>query len=271
MTTWLRQSTAVTVVLGPFVDDTDFKTPETALTVAQADIRLSKNGGAFAQTGNAAGATHLEGGDYGVPLNTTDTGTLGTLRVRIAESGALVAWRDFMIVPANVWDSFFGATNLQVDVIKWLGTAAATPTVPGVPEVDITHRLGAAATAFPANFADLSISASTGLVNITQTAADKVWLTATRTVSTISATIANLLADHVWRRTYSNVRTSANGDALAFRSGLGVMGKLVNKVAVVGSDLVIYQEDDTTSAAPGGTQAITATVGANPITALDTA
>lgn len=34
--------------------------------------------------------------------------------------------------------------------------------------------------AFPTNFADLSISATTGLVDITQTAADKVWSTAIR-------------------------------------------------------------------------------------------
>ena len=33
----------------------------------------------------------------------------------------------------------------EVDVVKWLGTAAATPTTAGVPEVDVTHWLGTAA------------------------------------------------------------------------------------------------------------------------------
>lgn len=113
---WLRQSTAETVVLGPFVDDTDGKTAETALTISQADIRLSKNGGAFAQTNNAAGATHMENGYYSVPLNTTDTNTLGRLRVAVSESGALPVWRDFMVLPQQVWDSFFGADRLQVHV-----------------------------------------------------------------------------------------------------------------------------------------------------------
>ena len=42
---WLKQSTAVTIKFGPFVDDSDGKTAETALSIAQADIRLSKNGG----------------------------------------------------------------------------------------------------------------------------------------------------------------------------------------------------------------------------------
>jgi len=113
---WLRQSTAVTIKLGPFLDEGDGKTAETGLTISQADIRLSKNGGAFAQTHNAAGATHDENGWYGVPLDTTDTGTLGMLVVAVHESGALPVWQGFMVVPANVWDSMFGSDLLQVDV-----------------------------------------------------------------------------------------------------------------------------------------------------------
>ena len=123
--TWLKQSTAATVKIGPFVDSTDGVTAETGLTISQADIRLSKNGGAFAQTNNATGATHDENGYYGVPLDTTDTGTLGRLRVAVNESGALPVWQDFMIVPANVWDSFFGADKLQVDAVELSGDSAA--------------------------------------------------------------------------------------------------------------------------------------------------
>lgn len=121
--TFLKQSTAATVKIGPFVDTTDAVTAETGLTIAQADIRLSKNGGAFAQTNNATGATHDENGYYGVPLDTTDTGTLGTLRVAVTESGALPVWQDFMVVPANVWDSMFGADKLQVDLTQVNGAA----------------------------------------------------------------------------------------------------------------------------------------------------
>lgn len=146
MSLWLKQSTAVTVKIGPFVDDTDFKTAETALTISQADIRLSKNGGAFAQSNNAAGATHDASGYYGVPLDATDTNTLGTLRVFVAETGALQVWQDFMVAPANVWDSLFGADLLQVDSTQLLGTAYATPSVAGIQEVDVTHFNGTAGT-----------------------------------------------------------------------------------------------------------------------------
>ena len=144
----LKQSTAVTIVMGPMLDSTDGNTQETGLTIAQADIRLSKNGGAYAQTNNVAGATHMEAGKYSVPIDTTDTGTLGKLRVDIHESGALAVWREFTIVPANVYDSLvLGTDVLTADVTQWLGTAAATPTVAGVPEVDITHWLGTSVTA----------------------------------------------------------------------------------------------------------------------------
>ena len=57
---FLKQSTAATIKLGPFVDDGDGKTAETGLTISQADIRLSKNGGDIAQTNDATGATHDE-------------------------------------------------------------------------------------------------------------------------------------------------------------------------------------------------------------------
>ena len=128
---WLEQSAAVTVKMGPFVDETNGYGAEEGLAIAQADIRLSKNGGAFAQTNNAAGATHDENGYYGVPLDTTDTATLGTLRVAIAEAGALQVWQDFMVVPTNVWDSMFGADKLQVDLAQIKDTAIPAEGVGG--------------------------------------------------------------------------------------------------------------------------------------------
>lgn len=118
MSLWLRQSTGVTVVVGPFVDASDGVTPETGLTISQADVRLSKNGGAFTQKSQASAATHMANGYYSVSLNTTDTGTLGTLVLAINESGALPVWREYMVVSQNTWDSFFASDNLQVHVTE---------------------------------------------------------------------------------------------------------------------------------------------------------
>ncbi len=123
----LKQSTAVTPKVGPFLDSTDAVTAETALTLSQSDCILFKNQGAGAQKNDASSATHDTGGMYGVPLNTTDTGTLGHLKLLINESGALPVWDEWMVVPANVYDSLIaGSTDLKVDVdqIKTSATAA---------------------------------------------------------------------------------------------------------------------------------------------------
>lgn len=120
----LKQSTAVTIKLGPFVDSTDGVTPKTGLTISQADIRLSKNGGAFAQTNNVAGATHDENGWYGIPIDTTDTNTLGRLQVAVYEAGALPCFAEFMVVPANTYDSLIsGSDVLTADVTQVGGDA----------------------------------------------------------------------------------------------------------------------------------------------------
>ena len=43
----LRQSTSQIIRFGPFLDSTDGVTPETALTITQADMQLSKDGAGF--------------------------------------------------------------------------------------------------------------------------------------------------------------------------------------------------------------------------------
>ena len=157
MAVWLRQSTAVTVKLGPFVDSTDGNTVEGSLTISQADIRLSKNGGNIAQSNNAAGATHDELGQYDVPLDTTDTNTLGVLRVIVHETGALQVWQDFMVVPANVWDSLFGSDLLDVSVAQWLGSAPDA-LISGHVQADMQAALDGVLTA--AKFADNFLTAA---------------------------------------------------------------------------------------------------------------
>jgi len=115
---YLKQSTAVTLKIGPFIDDTDGKTAETGLTIAQADVRLSKNGANIAQKNEATSCTHDELGIYGCPVDATDTGTLGRLQLFVHESGALPVFCEFMVVPSNVYDSLFSTDKLQVDAVE---------------------------------------------------------------------------------------------------------------------------------------------------------
>lgn len=159
MARWIKQSTSIDVPIGSFVDQTDGFTAETGLTITQPDIRLKKNGGAWAQKNAAQTLSHEENGYYEVTLDATDTNTLGLLRLAVNEAGALPIWEDFMVVTANVWDSLFSTDFLQVDATQLLGTAIATPTVAGVLEADLTHYLGAAAPALVSSRFDASVGA----------------------------------------------------------------------------------------------------------------
>lgn len=47
----------------------------------------------------------------------------------------------------NFWAATFFIGPVAANVTQWLGTAAATPTVAGVPEVDVTHLVGVAQSA----------------------------------------------------------------------------------------------------------------------------
>lgn len=106
----LKQSTASQAVLiGPFVDDSDGVTAETALTIDAADIRLSKNGGNMAAK-NSGGGTHDENGWYTITLDATDTDTVGRLQISVAESGALPVFMECQVVEEAVYDALFAAS-----------------------------------------------------------------------------------------------------------------------------------------------------------------
>lgn len=134
---FIKQSTAVTLLVGPFLDDTDGKTAETGLTITRAEIRLSKNGGDMAQKNEASSLTHDELGYYTCPLDTTDTNTLGILKLMVHESGALPVWMEISVLPANVYDSMFSTDLLQVDATQLLGTAISTPATAGILDVNV--------------------------------------------------------------------------------------------------------------------------------------
>jgi len=105
---FLRQSTAQTVRIGPFIDDTDFVSEEVALTISAADIRLSKDGGNMVSC--SVGATHDEVGYYSVALGTGDTNTVGMLDVMVSETGTLWVKDRFYVLEEAVYDAMFGAS-----------------------------------------------------------------------------------------------------------------------------------------------------------------
>jgi hypothetical protein len=118
----LRQSTAASLQVGPFVDNGDAYTFETGLTIAQADVMLSKNGNDAAQKHDATISPYKSNGNYLITFDTTDTATIGELRVDIYKAGALPVWDFFWVYSPNDFDSMFaGSDNLEVDSVLWGG------------------------------------------------------------------------------------------------------------------------------------------------------
>lgn len=110
MNSFLRQSTASqSRAIGPFLDDADYKTPETGLSIANTDVKLVVNGGASANK-NSGGGTHRVNGVYGFTFDATDTATVGELEVSIVVSGALPVWCYFMVLEEVVYDALFAAS-----------------------------------------------------------------------------------------------------------------------------------------------------------------
>ena len=150
----LRQSTASQeFIVGPFLDDTDGKTAETGLTIANTDIRLFKHGASVFANKNSGGGTHLEDGYYLITLDATDSNTLGLLTIQITMSGALPVKDNLMILNSNSWDSKYSTDKLEVDIVQIGGDAQsatdlkdfvdagydpATNKVQGVVLVDLT-------------------------------------------------------------------------------------------------------------------------------------
>lgn len=122
---FLRQSTASQeILLGPFLDDTDGKTAETGLTIANTDIKLWKEGGTTESNKNSGGGTHVAGGRYTAVLDATDSDTLGKLELNIHVAGALPVRREFMVLSAVVYDSLvLGTDKLQTDVVELNGVS----------------------------------------------------------------------------------------------------------------------------------------------------
>lgn len=116
---YLQANTAVDLMVGPFIDETNGKDAETGLTITQAEVRLSKNGANIAQKNEATSLTHDELGNYQCKLDTTDTNTEGILTLMVHESGALPIKMDYMVLAQAAFISLVTAKDtgfMDVDI-----------------------------------------------------------------------------------------------------------------------------------------------------------
>lgn len=166
---FLRQNTgSQEILLGPFVDDTDGKTAETGLTIANTDIKLFKHGATTLANKNSGGATHISNGNYYAVLDATDSNTLGILEVIVQVSGALPVRRSYTILTQEMYDTMVaGSATLPVNVTQFGGSAGTFAS--GRPEVNVSHFGGSAGT-FASGIPQASLT--TSAIN---SIADQVW------------------------------------------------------------------------------------------------
>lgn len=118
----LKQSTAANVMLGPMVDVSDHYTLEGGITFTYSDIQVFKEGDTiFRNKNETTAATHKGGGYYSVPLDTTDTNTVGRFLVKVTDPGTgqylpLGTDRLFQILHATTWNALYSASPAGFDV-----------------------------------------------------------------------------------------------------------------------------------------------------------
>ncbi|MGB0971913.1 MAG: hypothetical protein ACPGVG_13275 [Mycobacterium sp.] len=213
----LKQSTAVDVLIGPFVDATNGYDGETGLSPS---VKLSKNGQTLAAKNDATTPTHDADGYYNCELDATDTNTVGTLRLTVAGSAtALPVFHDFQIVEEATYDALFGASAAGFDGSGNVTLKSGTHTGAVIPTVSAltghTPQTGDSYARIGANGAGLAdLVTATGFS--THSAAD-VWAVATRvlTASTnfndlsaadvnaqVDTALADIHLDHLFANNY---------------------------------------------------------------------
>lgn len=175
----------------------------------------------------------------------------------------------FRLMPA---ESIAGKPKVDVDA--WLGTAAATPTVAGVPEVDLTHVAGATTnvSALATNVA--AILADTGTDGVVVAAASKTGYSLTATTglgnqtaditgnlsgsvgSVTGLTAANLDVAVSTRATPAQILTTAltesyaaDGVAPTLSQLLFLIQQSIGDFSISGTTLTVKKLDGTTTAA----------------------
>lgn len=116
MAQWLKQSTEIKVVVGPIVEVANGYVPVTTLSLSSADEAELIKSDASSVT-DASGATFSAitsaDGYYNLTLTSSFTDTVGLLTFLVNDDSLCLPYRkDFMVLPANIYDSLVGDSDL---------------------------------------------------------------------------------------------------------------------------------------------------------------
>ena len=132
---FLRQSTAETVLMGPFVDDADGNEEEGGLTITSSEVRISKNSANIIPKNESTSLVHDELAFYTCLLDTTDTNTVGRLRIMVHEAGALLVDQTYWVLEEAIFDALFTASAAGFNASGLVTLAAVTHTGAVIPTV----------------------------------------------------------------------------------------------------------------------------------------
>lgn len=229
---FLKQSTASQEVpLGYFVDSTDGNTEETALTIANTDIKLWKTGATTLANKNSGGATAISNGIYYAVLDATDTDTLGPLVIFVHVTGALTVRLECCVLAANVYDSLIGATDkLDVNTAEIAGANVSTSTA----QIGV-NVVNAGGTAWGSGAITSGVF-SAGAITASAIAADAIG------ASELATDAVTEIAAGVWNSTRASYTTAGT-----FGQGVAsVQGDVTGSVGSVTSGVTVTTNNDKT-------------------------
>lgn len=269
---FLRQSTASQeVLLGPFVDSTDGNTEETALTIANTDIKIWKTGATTLANKNSGGATHISNGEYYAVLDATDTDTIGPMVIRVHVAGALAVRLFCTVLDEAVYDVLFGtvapATATNITAATGVTLAAVTHTGAVIPVVSaLTGHVGQTGDCFTRLGAPAGASVSADIAGVQSDTNDiqtripavlvggrmdsSVGAAAadTLTASALATDAVNEIADGVRARQLTE-SYAADGVAPTLEQALLLIQQMLTEMSIAGTTMTIKKLDGTTTAA----------------------
>lgn len=251
-----------------------------ALTGATVTARRALDGGA--QASATGSVTELGNGHYRFDASQADTNGdhVGYL---FTATGAIPVSANLVTTAGNFADgAAFGLTRLDAAVTTRSSHSAAdvwavgsrTLTSFGTLIADIWGATSRTLTAFAFGVTVSTNSDKTGY----SLAADQSGVTigtvnslatGALAAAAVASAACNKVADHVLRRAFGSARGSSDGDVVGFRSLLGAVAKLVNKISTTATagKLTVFAEDDLTTL---GTQTLSTDGTAAPIVQADT-
>ena len=163
-----KQSTALTVVVGPILDSTGAEYASAVI----GDLSISKNGGTLTAMASAATLTYIANGMYTLVTTTGNMDTLGAVQITCNKATYQMPKMERNVVPASVYDAIVtNATNatggLPTATAAITGLAGVISTYAGGAVASVTGSVGSiSGVSFPSNFGSMVINAGNGHVAV---------------------------------------------------------------------------------------------------------